>query len=64
MTEFGRVNSTRITDYTALKEMGDEKVKALVNALSTTGGEKSCTVKLTMSFWILSLAIGVLLLEL
>ena len=64
MTEFGGVNSTRITDYTALKEMGNEKVKNLVNALSTSAGEKSCTAKATMSFWILSLAIGILLLEL
>lgn len=65
MTEFGGVNDTRITDYTALKNMGDEKVQSLVKMLSTSGGVKSTSPSITTSsFWILSLVIGVSIMEL
>jgi hypothetical protein len=65
LTEFTGVNSTRITDFTGLKEMGDAKIKSLVNALSTTSGtEKSSSPKLIIPLGLFSMVTGILLLAL
>ena len=61
-TSFTGVNYTSITDYAALREMGDGKINALVSKLSTTGTEKSCSSKITASFYLFGMALGISLL--
>jgi len=61
-TAFTGVNHTSITDYAALREMGDGKINTLVSKLGTTGTEESCSSKVTASFYFFGMALGILIL--
>jgi hypothetical protein len=60
-SEFTQVNRTSITDFNALREMGDQKIMALVNSLNGSGTGKSGGDKLRATFCIMSMSIGILI---
>lgn len=61
-TAFTGVNYTSITDYEALRAMGDGKINTLVSKVNTSGTEKSCSSQATASFYFFGMALGILLL--